>query len=104
MVVKGSTVKGQNLLARARYNEGRELYHVYGSVSGAKMRAYEDCLRWYHETNGDNFRIISHNSFQFSVAWELTYEYVNPKTGEVTQEEATRIETSTNTYIVLHNV
>lgn len=91
-IISGATKRGQELLARARYNEGTELYHVYGNISSAKMRAMEDCKRWYRETNGRNFRIISHNTFQFSVAWE----YDNPETGEL----MTRIETANNTYIV----
>ena len=91
-IISGATKRGQSLLARARSNKGTELYHIYGNVSSAKMKAMEDCKRWYRETNGRNFRIISHNIFQFSVAWE----YDNPETGEL----MTRIETASNTYIV----
>lgn len=91
-IINGATKRGQELLARARYNEGTELYHVYGNISSAKMKAMEDCRRWCYETNGRNFHIISHNTFQFSVAWE----YDNPETGEL----MTRIETANNTYIV----
>ena len=58
----------------------------------------DDRIRWYLEDNGDNFRIVSHNSFQFSVAWEM--DYVDSETGEVSR--ATRIETASNSYIVLH--
>ena len=49
-------------------------------------------LQTREETNGYDFHICSHNSFQFCVAWE----YMNPETGEV----MTRIETANNTYIV----
>lgn len=104
MIIKGSTAKGKNLLGRANYCEGYCLEDVYDNPSTAKYRAYNDCYRWYMDSDEpDNFRIISHNTFQFSVAWECMVEYVNPKTGEVTMEEATRIETASNTYIVLHN-
>lgn len=103
-IIKGSTKRGQELINRAHYNEGRDLHQVYGTVSSAKTRAYEDCLRWYLESiNHDNFRIISHNTFQFSVAWECDWEYTDPKTGEVTIEPATRIETANSTYVVIHN-
>ena len=98
MIVKAGTKKAENLLARANWNEGTELWQVYGNISSAKMKAMEDCKRWCHEDNGYNFRIISHNTFQFSVAWEL--EYVDEKTGEVF--DATRIETASNSFIVLH--
>lgn len=96
MVVKANTKKAEELRARARYNEGRELYQVYGNVSSAKMKAMEDCKRWYLADKGENFRIISHNSFQFSVAWE--FQWTNPESGEVIP--ATRIETASNSYIV----
>ena len=90
--INGSSKRGQHLLARARRNEGTELYHVYGRISRDKMVAMDKCKEWCYQTNGRNFRIISHNSFQFSVAWE----YDDPDTGEV----MTRIETANSTYIV----
>ena len=104
MLVKGSTVKGQNLLASADNNLGYDLWEVYGRFSRAKVNALEWCKEKCHNTNGYGFRIISKNSFSFSVAWEVDdFEYVNPKTGEVTIEPATFIETSQNSYIVLKN-
>jgi len=92
MLVKGSTKRGQALLDRASNYEGRELWDVYGSVSQAKRDAFEKCKEWCYKDGGYNFHIISHNSYSFSVAWE----YVDKETGEI----MTRIETSTNTYIV----
>ena len=92
VMVNGATKKGQALLAKARHNEGTELYHVYRSVSAAKMRAMEQCKAWCKEDGGRNFHIISHNSHRFSVAWE----YDHPETGEI----MTRIETAEYTYIV----
>lgn len=103
-IVKGSTKRGQSLLASARYNEGTELSDVYDNYSANKGRAIRECRDWCNEANGDNFRIISHNSNVFSVAWEQMYEYTNPKTGEVTQEYVTRIETARHTYIVLRDM
>lgn len=91
-IISGATKRGQELLARARRNEGRELYEVYGKVSSVKLRAMEDCKRWCLNDNGWNFHIISHSCHKFSVAWE----YTNPETGEV----MTRIETKDNTYII----
>ena len=93
-IIKGSTKRGEDLLWRARHNEGRNLWDVYGNVSSAKMRAYDECLDWYRQDDGENFRIVFHNSFQFSVAWEMTYE----------GKPATRIETASNSYIVLREV
>lgn len=90
--VKGNTKKGQNLLARARWNEGTTLDAVYGRYSTAKSKAFKDCQRWCEEDHGYDFHICSHSCHQFSVAWN----YTNPETGEV----MTRIETASNTYIV----
>lgn len=92
MRISGATKRGQELLARAKKNEGTELYHVYGKFSSAKAQAMADCRRWCYETNGYNFHIISHNCDYFSVAWN----YDDPETGEL----MTRIETKFNTYIV----
>ena len=90
--IKGSTKKGQVLLEKAEYNEGTELWQVYGRCSVQKEVAMENCRRRYAEDDGYDFRIISHNTFQFSVAWN----YINRETGE----EMTRIETAGNTYII----
>ena len=103
MFIKGSTVRGQELINRAANWEGTDLWDVYGRVSQAKRNAYDKCREWCYKSNGEHFRIISHNSFQFSVAWECVVEYVNPKTGEITDEKVTRIETANSTYIVLLN-
>lgn len=97
-IIKAGTKKAEQMLNGARHVEGRNLYEVYGSFSSAKAKAFEDCRRWCYETNGENFRITSHNSFSYSVAWEM--DYVDPETGEVSR--ATRIETANNSYIVLH--
>lgn len=91
-IIKGSTKFGQSLLARANHFEGTDLDDVYGRWSRAKADAMRSCRRLCEEMNGYNFRIISHNTFGFSVAWN----YDNSETGEV----MTRIETSSNTYII----
>lgn len=91
-IIKANTKKAEQLLDRANYNYGRDLYDVYGSVSRAKRDAMRECKAWYLQDSGDNFRIISYNGWAFSVAWEMTYE----------GRPATRIETSRNSYIVLH--
>ena len=91
-IIKGSTKFGQNLLARASRFEGTDLSDVYGSWSSAKASAMRDCRAWCEETKGYDFRIISHNTFGFSVAWR----YDNPDTGET----MTRIETPSGTYII----
>lgn len=91
-VINGATKRGQNILAMAESNIGRELYDVYGSFSSEKAKAMRDCKRWYLEDNGYNFHICSANTWQFTVAWN----YVNVETGEV----MTRVETASSSYIV----
>ena len=90
-VIKGSTKKGEELLARARNWEGTELWHVYGSVSSRKCEAMEWCKAQCAKDEGFDFHICSHNGFRFSVAWN----YYN-ENGEF----MTRIETADNTYII----
>ena len=91
-IIKGSTKRGQALLARANHFEGTDLSDVYGRYSSAKASAMRDCRLWCEEMNGYNFRIISHNTFGFSVAWN----YTNKETGEI----MTRIETPSGTHII----
>ena len=91
-IIKGSTKTGQTLLARASRNEGTELSDVYGRWSSAKASAMRDCKAWCKALKGYNFRIISHNGWSFSVAWN----YTNMETGEV----MTRIETSSGSYTI----
>jgi hypothetical protein len=92
-LVKGSTKKGQNLLDRASNYEGKELYDVYSSFSKDKRDAYNRCRGLQYEYRGNNFRIISANSFAFSVAFDGEYE----------NEPATFIITKDNDYVVLLN-
>ena len=91
-IINGATKTGQRLLARANHNQGTELSDVYGRYSSAKASAMRDCKEGCNAVNGQNFRIISHNGWGFSVAWE----YVNEETGEI----MTRIETPSCTYII----
>lgn len=91
-IIKGSTKRGQALLARANHFEGTDLSDVYGRWSSAKASAMRDCKAWCGETKGYNFHICSHNGWGFSVAWN----YTNTETGEI----MTRIETSSGTYII----
>jgi hypothetical protein len=91
-IIKGSTKRGQALLARANHFEGTDLSDVYGRWSSAKASAMRNCRAWCEGTNGYNFHICSHNGWGFSVAWN----YTNTETGEI----MTRIETSSGTYII----
>lgn len=96
--IKSSTKKGWEMLNRAHHNnEGFNLWDVYGKVSQAKKNAWDYCYSLYCKENGaTDFRIISHNSFTFSVAWDI----INTETGEFL---GTRIETANNSYFIEYN-
>ena len=73
--VKATTKKGQNLLATAKNNQGMFLDDVYGKHSAEKHHAWLDCFYKCSAEHGKNFHICSHNSFNFSVAWEVENGY-----------------------------
>lgn len=77
----------------SRYNSLMRAYatrldEVYGRYSSAKVRAYNYCINKCAEQNGEHFRIISANTFQFTCGW--TFE----KDGQ----QFCHIETASNTY------
>ena len=93
-IIKGSTKRGQQLINRASVNEGYYISDVYDRASNAKEISWRECHdKYHHTTYGHNFHICSHNTFQYSVAWDGIYN----------GEEATFIETATNSYIILLN-
>ena len=85
-IIKATTKKGQTMLASAKNHEGSFLWQVYGKASQAKQNAWEWCYNRFVDEGGRNFRIISHNTFSFSVAWET--------------DKGTRIETANNSYLI----
>ena len=86
ITVRANTAKGRALLDRAIRYEGYDLYDVYGRVSYAKARAYEDCLEKCAEEGGENFRICGHCTTNFSVSWRV--------------ENGWRLETYMNSYLI----
>ena len=91
-IIKGSTKRGQQLIASGSHYEGTFLDQVYDSYSQAKENAFDYCWDKYtHTPNSSAFGICSHNTYQFTVSWVGTYE----------GENAMFIETASNSYIVL---
>lgn len=91
--LKASTKAGSRWFLAAKNNEGYELSDIYDSYSVNKEKAYNWCLNQYNSTeNSENFRIISHNSNFFTVAWE-----------EYGKEPKLHIETAKNSYVILLN-
>ena len=91
--IKITTKKGQQMKEQSKQWQGVELYEVYGSYSSAKARALEDCKRKCREENGTRFHITSHNTFGFSVAWDIENE-----NGDII---AIRIETPQSSYKIV---
>ena len=74
-MITTKTAKGRGLFERAKNNYGSELCDIYGRYSDAKMKAMEYCRRKYcMDDYAREFRIISYNTFGFSVAWDTIYE------------------------------
>ena len=91
-IIKGSTKRGQRILAMADAYIGENLWDAYSSFSHDKAKAYEKCRRLCYEDNGYNFHICSANTYQFTVSWE----YTNEETGEI----MTVVRTANNHYVV----
>ena len=87
-IIKGTTAKGRTMMHNANRNEGCELWQIYDVYSPAKRRSFEACKDLCASENGENFRIISHNTFNYSVAWDT--------------EKGVRIETAQNSYLILY--
>ena len=89
--LKASTQRGKDILRRAKSNEGYFLSDIYSTYSNEKLNSWKWCEHQYLTSDrGKNFRICSHNTFGYTVAWECYYN----------EERALRMETKDNTYIV----
>ena len=86
---RASSKQGMQLLKRARVDEGFSLESVYGRYSETKRQEWTKCLAKCESMGGRNFHICSHNTWQFSVAWET--------------DDAYYIETANNSYVVYKN-
>lgn len=66
--------------AYQRYNmsDDMQLRDVYGRWSDKKERAYNYCRELMLKYDGNGFRIISANTFMFTVG----FEFPHPETGE----------------------
>lgn len=92
-ILKASTKTGYRWILSARNNEGSKLSDIYGRYSAKKEEAWKNCYKEYlNNVYSENFRIISHNSNFFTVAWE-----------EYGKEPKLHIETASNSYVILLN-
>ena len=84
--INANTIKGQNFINAYNRSSDRDLFDVYGRYSAEKGRADKDCRRKMIEEGGEDYRIISANTFAFSCAWRTP--------------AGLRVETSVNSYLV----
>ena len=84
--INANTIKGQNFINAYNRSRNTSLWDVYGTFSADKARADKDCRRKMIEEDGEDYRIISANTFAFSCAWRTP--------------AGLRVETSVNSYLV----
>ena len=65
----------------------RDLGKCYHTFSELKRQAYKDCVHQYLMDNGDDFRIISYNTFMFTIGYTIDngtkLVYITPTKKEV---------------------
>lgn len=79
MTKKKMTKRERTAYEDWKRSEMYELYHAYGSASTAKWNAWEYCKRLCRDMNGEGLKVISKNTFQFTVG----FEYPSEETGEI---------------------
>lgn len=90
-IIKASTKRGQQLIARAKIWEGNSIFDVYHRPSYEKLNAERRCRELEHQFNGWGFHICSHNTFGFSAAFAFEGEDGNTCWVLVTKD---------NTYVI----
>ncbi len=64
------TQEARRWVQAAQNYEGATLGQVYNRWSAEKQRAYDECYeKFCNEPNSEQFSIILHNSFHFTVSW-----------------------------------
>lgn len=86
-ILHWNTKRAQRFITRYYdYCEGTELIDIYDSWSYDKEQAFMYCEDLFEKENGSHFRIISHNTFSFTVGWETV--------------DGIRVETANNSYLI----
>lgn len=96
VLLKGSTNKGQKVVAMYKRLTGYTLSDLYKSWSKAKDVAYDECRTMCINEGGFGFRVGSANSTQFTAGWIVCDKY------DVI--EVVRVETKDNSYKVYVNI
>lgn len=73
-VIKGSSAKGKDLIARSKCNQGTSIYDVYEKPSREKIEAFERCLELYaSQEKPSDFHITGHNRMSFSCCFTMYF-------------------------------
>lgn len=95
MIINKNTKRGKALWAQTSIYQGFGLSDIYDSYSYAKSAAWRECFgKFQEDRSAYGFRITSHNSNFFTVAWDT--EKINKETGEVIPVR--HVETAYNSY------
>ena len=84
--INNNTKKAQAYINAYNRSDIYSLNQAYGSPSTEKTRADYSCRMMMQEEGGHGYKIISYNTFQFSVAWIAG--------------NALRIETACNSFVI----
>ena len=86
--LKNNSKKAQAYINAYNRSDIYSLNKAYGKPSAEKTRADYSCRMMMQQEGGHGYKIISYNTFQFSVAWIAG--------------NALRIETAHNSFIILN--
>lgn len=84
--INNNTKKAQAFINAYNRSDIYSLNQAYGKPSTEKIRADYSCRMMMENEGGHGYKIISYNTFQFSVAWIAG--------------DALRIETAANSFII----
>ena len=69
--INSTTKRGQRWIESYDRSTDSTLSDCYGRFSCAKARAERDCKNKMEKEGGEDFRIISYNTFGFSCGWRV---------------------------------
>ena len=64
------TKRNENIVRRYERSDKYELYQCYGSISSAKLKAWEYCKELCYKKSGTGLKVISYNGFQFTAGFK----------------------------------
>ena len=84
--INNTTKQAQHFINAYKRSDIYSLNQAYANPSTAKTRADYSCRMMMQEEGGHGYKIISYNTFQFSVAW--------------ISGNSLRIETAANSFVI----